>query len=1139
MSMNSGGVESIGNETNFNITFSSFFKGVSAMNRTSLTSLFRGWKKGPGKKLPALLAAGALAAMLNSCGDNVVETKGSGALYDATNKTASVSVYFRNGGGTGDISNEDVAVEFYGTSGSSYEVQSVDISKEPKGKYHEVTRGGIVFKEVPLGEYAVRVSKSGFATYYNDEIEVRQIESDNSGIFIPKATTVNALLYPLTGAVTGTAVYGLAKSKASGNADGATVTLTVNETKIEHRVFTAQVSNGKFSFSGLPAGPELGGAKLRAALGDYLSKDFDVALLPGVTTPIDGQLSLDYQPGVRLITPFVSVEATEAIELEFTDDIDDKSVTKSSVTVLSESGRKMSVNLSVSGNKITIEPAGGDWQRNNVKNEFEENTKVTISFSGVISKNNRQVSVNDEKGDPLVAKISTPINTLRVVNVGKDNTVWLSSISDDIVLEFNLDIEDEYLDGIDLISGSHAHNVSISGKTVTIVPATGVWDTASTQWKTQAAYVPAGPNNTPPAVPVVSFLDLADISAANGQTFNKNENTPLVKLADQTSPNFAIIKTGWFEDSLVITLADTGKTLEFELSDDIGTPISGSEFKASVRYVLTTGTVVRALELSATGKKLSVKPNPSWLSPNTKDFNAASPGFEVIFENIVSKSGKRLIGSVSTLGGPTGPTAATASTVVRGGKSFNIISSVVNLPAASINDTIDVRFTEPVDSSFIQGKVTVYTKRVGSSAPYTWTNVQLVSAKLKDNGRVVALFPLTGERWASEQIQIAFTTASDPNPLKSVDGVSLPNTGGIVEIAFGESKIDVSESSIAKVWFVERDDLRQSNEAKVDIGFVAARYGEKNLKIGDRDATNADGWGVGTYIIQGIDASGKPVSHHEVWLGQTGVREDKDTIFVSTWASFDEGSGSIGGKVISYRVTPKIGASLGKTAETPNATHAWITLAAANGTDPASTITSANWDSEEGEMEVVNTTNYGSTWGGGLVYNPANYTYNGASTAEQLAYALAKYDTWATPGATINQTILEKQSLFIIRFSDQINRDAATVTIDWRSSPNDIDVDVIKTTVYYDAITGLTHILGWYSGGNKNRDFRSEITDRGYDGSTEAKTYLVRRVELELTNLKSSGDNAPFGLIYERSRGNEIVQDFVFEIDGIYFRNLP
>jgi len=400
MSMNTGGVESIGNETNFNITFSSFFKGVSAMNRTSLTSLFRGWKKGSGKKLPALLAAGALAAMLNSCGDNVVESKGSGPSYDASNKTASVSVYFRNGGGTGDISNEGVTVEFYGTSGSSYEVQSVDIEREPKGKYHEVTRGGIVFKEVPLGNYAVRVSKTDFATYYNDEITVEELEAGNGGIFIPKATTVSALLYPLTGTVTGTAAYaGLSKSNASGPANGAEVTLTVQKKEIEHRVFRAQVSNGEFKFENVPAGFAEDGSALtglvNANIGDYTSADKSVNLVPGVTSPISDKLSLVYlrnaDAGLKILNFAASVEAESPIVLTFSDDVDELSVSKTTVSVTSDADGAVDVTRDVSGSKITITPLSGSWQTNFRTGEVSQTKKITIDFSGISSVNNRRV----------------------------------------------------------------------------------------------------------------------------------------------------------------------------------------------------------------------------------------------------------------------------------------------------------------------------------------------------------------------------------------------------------------------------------------------------------------------------------------------------------------------------------------------------------------------------------------------------------------------------------------------------------------------------------------------------------------------------------------------------------------------------
>jgi len=477
-------VGDLSNETNNNITILSFFKGVSSMNRSSITTLFKrrmGW----GKKLPALLAAGALSALLSSCGDNVVENGGA-RPGDAANKKASVSIYVRDGVGGGNLSGEGVVVDFYGD-----KVYSVELNKGSKTNAYEVTAGGVVFKNIPVGRYSARVTKEGYATVFIDNIEIAnnpnryigsgKVDSTSQDYYIPEAWSGEAKLYPLTGQLRGTLYYKLQSGKSAPVPEGTAVSVRIDEPQnIENRVFTATVGeNGTFTT-----------AKELPAIGtdDYtvIAQSFTTeegltfapvtassgsAILPGVvssygavifyTDLAKNYLILDYPNGV---------DAEGNIDITFESPIKASYVGSGSVKVTSSDGANSHPYVSSvrNGNTLRLAPIG-NWLRDKL-GAFLDIDAIQVIFTGFTAEDGS--SNNDTLNITITTQKLFLVDLLPIV---------IADSTSDVVLRFSEDLDDSQLTAAYGLSGStinvtdpegKSFTYDVSGNTLTVSPGT-------------------------------------------------------------------------------------------------------------------------------------------------------------------------------------------------------------------------------------------------------------------------------------------------------------------------------------------------------------------------------------------------------------------------------------------------------------------------------------------------------------------------------------------------------------------------------------------------------------------------------------------------------------------------------------------
>jgi len=180
-------------------------------------------------KLFKLITAGALAVLLSSCGDSVVDN------YDNSPVRSKATINVR-------------VIDASGGAGAPL-AASVTLNTTKETKTTDAT-GSVSFGNIPAGGHSVIIEKAGYATAtYTATIT----SSNQSNISIVNDVTVPVTLYPKTASLSGT-VFEENDDGTLKPLDSATVRVELDNTSIVTRIFTkVTAADGSFAFDSLPA----------------------------------------------------------------------------------------------------------------------------------------------------------------------------------------------------------------------------------------------------------------------------------------------------------------------------------------------------------------------------------------------------------------------------------------------------------------------------------------------------------------------------------------------------------------------------------------------------------------------------------------------------------------------------------------------------------------------------------------------------------------------------------------------------------------------------------------------------------------------------------------------------------------------
>jgi len=1086
--------------------------------------------------------------MLNSCGDNVVETKSATAAIK--DETATINVHVRNGAGGGAFKASD-----------NVYVTLAHGNNAPKlvGDGSFVSYSGLNY-----GTYEIKVEKEGYAAaFYTTTLDPYDPENPaySGSTYTGGNRSVSAVLYPLTAGISGTLTYET-PTNATAPAAGATVLVTVDinrssastergiDAKLEHSVFsTTTGSDGSFSLTGLPAvgatintatSPTVTVTAVGKAFGDLKYTDANITgllpsgLLPGtdnspsvLTVGIAYPKSLVGKHLLLIGPPAPTVSGSESIELTFDEDLEGEGTNLLGTGVIvvnaGAAGPAIVVTEKVEGKKITITPKK-DWAIDApggllVITVNDLRSKLGNSYSRTNGAVDNRIQVQIAEDDAT--------GTLEIINVARDGFIWLTDSSKNIVLEFNRDIEKDNLDRLNLVSGQ-AHSVSISENTVTITPAAGAWD----KKKIEAAQAGGAP----------SVLTLGALKSVTGGSYSLA--TPKIKFFDGTSPDFTVLKDSkWFKDTLVLELADTSKTIEFTLSENIGDPPSGTVFRA---YQITGASFSdrKSLESTFSGNKISIKPNPTW--PIDVDV-------QIILENVVSGSGEFLSGgdkTVSPLTGlPTDDEYARVWFAIRKGRPLYVLTQVVKFPATFSSDSIVVKFSEAIDTAFIKGKILVYKDHDpvrATAVGYTNTaqkDTQLVVVTVASDRKSIAIKPVGTEKWVAGDLTVELKAGSAADAVKSTEGVKLDadNSAGTKAFVFTEKASTSTSIATASVSNIEISELGvgstnliRTDATEMKISFKVARFGSDNAIIGGGETPNKNfGWTNGSYVIQGV-AGGTPISFAEINFSTSATDNSSaarraiankrlnsdDTVEVIVPVNFDAAT-ELAGKAVTFSVTPKLGASLGVTSYSKNTVSAWVGVATAADVTANTALTYTG--------NIIVDDKYGDEDGywdyevAGVVKSSLDPTV----AADKLIGGLLEIDTWSNITGNDATLIASIRNLVTVKFSEPVDLEELEVDFSFKTDGNIRSGRISAEFIVDPNDETVVHVIGIPEGTRAQiDDFATEI----------ALATELENVSITFSNIIGLDSGADFGYLYwtNKARGrSKVINDLEIQFGDI------
>jgi len=299
------------------------------------------------KKLFKLLTAGALVALLSSCGDTVVDNTLDPASNPVQTK-ASLNVLVRDA-----------------SSGVPL-VASVKLLSTGERDSTNATTGTVSFKDVPMGDHNVYIERPGYADAIYDAL-VKPVVNNGGNFAIAVDATVDASLYPLTASLQGSVFYSDIDGKKKAAA-GTEVRIVLSDLSLVERVFTTTADDqGKFVFDTLPAvgtgyviqipsfpkdNPKYVGKEIRGS-------NLGASLLNGIPASITSAgINYDNLNTIfALLTERVEVKSTDTITLDFSNDIDVAKFKSSSITIFGNSVEIPALKIA-SGSKIKLFPRG-------------------------------------------------------------------------------------------------------------------------------------------------------------------------------------------------------------------------------------------------------------------------------------------------------------------------------------------------------------------------------------------------------------------------------------------------------------------------------------------------------------------------------------------------------------------------------------------------------------------------------------------------------------------------------------------------------------------------------------------------------------------------------------------------------------
>jgi len=486
-------------------------------------------------KLFKLITAGAIAALLSSCGDTVVEDD----YGNPVQPNAAINVLVRDA-----------------STGLELDGATVTLSTGATA----LTKAGFVsFKDIPAGGYSVLISKTGFASAVYPVVIIVDESNGNitSGVFIAGQKSPLVNLYPLDASLDGY-VYYEDTDGTSKAAVGAEVRITIDPNDDEHlvnKIYGPDTvdANGKYSFSGLPAV----GSNYKIEALDWNGKYSTVALskkdlvsksivhVSSATNPdkytIDGNL---------IASPFILknnktlIDSKSALPLEFSDAIDatkfalnkDKIVFVLNGHLSTGSCSYNNTNVvatekTLSGSTITLKP---------VSTEIDVTTGLPKAAEWKPPFTVCVVSLDAVSGKTLKTSINTNIANSNYIVV-KDKALPFELLNYNDVISKDADvITFEFSQAIDALKFNPAEHVKLS-------PATNVADKIVDGNKLKVVLINKFDDIT------LSSITLNNLPAANGQTIYKAD-IPIKKLtSDLTNQQVAGLK---LNTSVPYTLPD-------------------------------------------------------------------------------------------------------------------------------------------------------------------------------------------------------------------------------------------------------------------------------------------------------------------------------------------------------------------------------------------------------------------------------------------------------------------------------------------------------------------------------------------------------------------------------------------------------